>query len=120
MPLPTSSRVRLARLDAQFYPDTGITRHSYDCTISSGASVHRETEWKRRVQPLGSGGFGTVYLEECIEGREVGQLRAVKTIRKPNLRNGKAPDYDRELEAIAMFSSQEVRKAQDHARFSPL
>ncbi|AEO68182.1 uncharacterized protein THITE_2117605 [Thermothielavioides terrestris NRRL 8126] len=63
--------------------------------------------WKRKAR-LGSGGFGTVWLEECQEPASGSspRCRAVKEIMvgsKSNL------DYARELLAIAKFSHPKAR-----------
>ncbi|KAK0717463.1 kinase-like domain-containing protein, partial [Lasiosphaeria miniovina] len=63
--------------------------------------------WNRQRE-LGSGTFGTVWLEECLSDPARGQLRAVKEIRKgsssPLVPGGAAVDYERELEAVVKFS----------------
>ena len=55
-------------------------------------------EW-RRGRLLGEGGFGQVYLEECISGGNVGHVRAVKRLQK-----AKNENYYHELNALALFS----------------
>jgi hypothetical protein len=78
----------------------------------------------RRVRQLGSGGYGTVWLERCSAGSQerVGTLRAVKEIRCDVGRGGggggngkqkedrKTPSEEcaRELEAIGKFSQAAV------------
>lgn len=87
------------KLNTQFRD--GYVYHTYDeCDPSSGQRVVRHRELWRRGKHLGSGGFGSVWLEECIEGRRKGQPRAVKVIRCPRGR----VDYTRELESLARFS----------------
>jgi hypothetical protein len=75
-----------------------------------------EERWQRKKE-LGSGGFGTVWLETCVSsssyssssnGNQNG-LRAVKEIRTGGSTSLAAMDYTRELEAIAKFSQAQVR-----------
>ena len=56
-----------------------------------------------RERMLGSGSFGIVWLERCIQGNSEGKVRAVKKFRKLE-----SSDYYRELEAIALFSHSNV------------
>jgi len=69
-----------------------------------------QSTWHREIE-LGHGGGGRVYLEKCTECThdnvqgQVGQLRAVKRLLKqPKV------DYSRELEAVALFSHERVRR----------
>ncbi|CAH0043640.1 unnamed protein product [Clonostachys solani] len=63
-----------------------------------------EETWKRR-EKIGSGTFGKVWLQECIDGENIGRFRAVKEITKRKCEDGSVPiEYNRELEAIAKFS----------------
>ena len=55
-------------------------------------------EW-RRGRCLGEGGYGQVYLEECISGDTVGHVRAVKKLHRARNEN-----YYHELNALALFS----------------
>ncbi|SMQ44881.1 unnamed protein product [Zymoseptoria tritici ST99CH_3D7] len=89
--------VRLARLDATVTEDQIAvhTRHDNHGT---------PTVWKRSLRPIGQGGFGAVYREECIEGRNRGSLRAVKAVQKVIFQGSPQMDYSKELEAIARFS----------------
>ncbi|PIA92755.1 Serine/threonine-protein kinase cds1 [Cercospora beticola] len=89
--------VLLARLEAQLTE----TLHGVFTKHSDG-ELH--TVWRRDPRPLGRGGFGEVYREECIDGLQRGSVRAVKLIQKPNARQLRGIDFSRELEAIARFS----------------
>lgn len=95
--------VLVARLDAEVtvYPDCTYTRHKAD-----GPKAPKETLWKRPLRPMGRGGMGEVFREECIQGYNKGTLRAVKVIEKP--RSAGQISYTRELEALSRFSQQEV------------
>jgi hypothetical protein len=64
--------------------------------------------WERG-RNLGTGSFGTVWLEKLITENGEEKYRAVKEIRK-GVQRSKAIDYSRELEAIAKFSHQKVQK----------
>jgi hypothetical protein len=68
-----------------------------------------EERWKRG-RNLGTGSFGTVWLEKLIVENGEEKYRAVKEIRK-GMQRSKAIDYSRELEAIAKFSHQKVQKS---------
>jgi len=66
-------------------------------------------EWVRQ-QELGSGGFGSVWLEKCVSGRKKDSLRAVKEIRCPSSTKPSSACV-RELEAISKFSQAPVSPA---------
>ncbi|RDW81552.1 uncharacterized protein DSM5745_05109 [Aspergillus mulundensis] len=73
--------------------------------FDSGTDVRRrrkEERWQRH-RYLGRGGYGTVWLEKCINDVVETRLRAVKNVPKTSYSAG-AIDYTRELEAIAKFS----------------
>jgi hypothetical protein len=93
--------ISLARLDAtiEVTSDAVHTRHNDDGAV---------TVWKRSLWRIGEGGFGAVYREECVQGRDTGLLRAVKVIQKPTSRTSERIDYSTELEAIARFSQLQV------------
>lgn len=64
----------------------------------------RADEW-RRERKIGSGGFGTVWLERSISKRE--QCRAVKEI-SCRAKTGLPNKFYHELEAIGKFSQEAV------------
>jgi len=70
--------------------------------------VTRPEVWKR-TRRIGAGGFGTVWLERCVQGHQPGNdvERAVKVI---HLSGGHSTvvAYRRELEALAKFSQRKV------------
>ena len=80
-----------------------------DVTIihrKAGASWRRSAageQW-RRGKLLGEGGYGQVYLEECVGGEHIGHVRAVKKLHKARNEN-----YHHELNALALFSLGKVR-----------
>jgi hypothetical protein len=94
--------VRQSKLEAQVSPDCQYTQHTYYVSKLGQRKVQEEERW-RRYQALGSGAFGLVFLEKCVQGNEQGKVRAVKEIRKPENSN-----YYRELEAAALFSYPKV------------
>ena len=101
---PIPDLVHVSKLDTQFHSDPEYTQHvKY---VSSSTTKQRRTrkeeKWKRE-RGLGQGGFGIVWLEQCIQGDSKGKVRAVKKI--PKL---KSDNYTRELEAIALFSHTKV------------
>jgi calcium/calmodulin-dependent protein kinase I len=91
------------QLEAEAAPDRP------DITIihrKAGTSRFRAAvgeEW-RRGRLLGEGGYGQVYLEECIGGGNLGHVRAVKRLQKARNEN-----YHHELNALALFSLGKVR-----------
>lgn len=56
---------------------------------------------------LGHGGCGSVWLQECVEGKRGIDRRAIKVIPRLNLKD-KKDNYVVELEAIAKFSQKRV------------
>lgn len=91
-----------------------VTRMTSDYCVHFFAetpTVTRKEVWKR-TKRIGAGGFGTVWLEKCIEGQESGndKYRAVKVLRLPS--SAQAQDAiaqcGRELEALAKFSQRKV------------
>ncbi|CAH0049178.1 unnamed protein product [Clonostachys solani] len=96
--------VRDSRLDTTFDLNSRTVCHvSFITNLASRQRrVKTEVTWKRSKR-IGAGGFGSIWLERCVEGGSLGQLRAVKEIAKqPDATH--AVDYTRELEAIAKFS----------------
>lgn len=93
--------VRDTELEAEIHEDGLLTVHTW-----RWSRTKREI-WKRRPKPIGSGGYGLVWLEQEVDhhGRpkESSRLRAVKQIRtnKPGLT---VKECFRELEAMAKFS----------------
>ena len=103
-----SELVPLAQLKAYLSDDQQYTRHEY-WSSRPGQSGLRKQQWMR-TKCLGRGGFGEVHQEECISGDGIGDVRAVKAVRKPSSKNRKSIDYNQELEAIARFSQEGVLK----------
>lgn len=106
MPRAAEDFVSLARLDATVFETSNSvrTRHNENGAFSV---------WERSHRKLGQGSFGAVYREECVEGRSLGTLRAVKVIQKLTSLDSRRSkvDYSKELEAIARFSQPQVRLA---------
>ncbi|KAH7128878.1 kinase-like domain-containing protein [Dactylonectria macrodidyma] len=101
-----SDLVRDSKLETRFIG--GATHHAV--LVSDPALGRRrqlEDERWSREQRLGGGGYGTIWLERCTDGRKKGSLRAVKEIFKPasSSSSTNSLDYGRELEAIAKFSN---------------
>jgi hypothetical protein len=94
--------VRQTKRSASFFSNPQYTQHVDYASKNGQRKVKEETRWQIK-KALGKGGFGAVYLEECIQGDRKGGLRAVKEIKKPGDTN-----YYRELEAIALFSFKQV------------
>ena len=106
---PVPDLVRDSKLETIFYEK--YTQHIYHV---SGANprqrkVRKEECWER-CGNLGTGTFGTVWLEKLIVDNSEEKYRAVKEIRK-GMQQSSAIDYSRELEAIAKFSHQKVRES---------
>ncbi|KAL9024368.1 MAG: hypothetical protein Q9196_006568 [Gyalolechia fulgens] len=95
---PVSDWVTVTELNAHLSPDSQLTKHIYYTSRPGQRKVRLEEHWGRQRE-LGRGGYGAVYLEQCVEGDKQGRIRAVKEIQKSTGGN-----YNRELEAIALFS----------------
>lgn len=101
-----SDLIKDSRLDTQFGEDG--TRHTqYVSSRAAGQRRIRNVELWKRERRLGSGTYGTVWLESCHSGRRQGQFRAVKEIRKAPIMVSSL-DYSRELEAVIKFSHEKV------------
>ncbi|KAF2498276.1 hypothetical protein BU16DRAFT_558348 [Lophium mytilinum] len=103
---PVSDLVRDSRLKTRF--SSKYTQHVFYVSGETPRQrkVRREERWERG-ESLGSGSFGTVWLEKLMAEQTNSKFRAVKEIRKVQ-RGSKAIDYSRELEAIAKFSHEKV------------
>lgn len=92
-----------------------------ECTVLGDHTIHTkyisnpatglrrarvESKWQR-TKELGRGSLGVVWLEKCTSGPNLGQVYAVKELRK-GTRTVPPASYARELEAIAKFSQERV------------
>ena len=103
---PTSDLVRDSRLRTKFY--SSYTQHTYYVSgVTARQRIVKKEERWQRGGTLGSGAFGTVWLEKLVSDQDETKQRAVKEIRK-NTHRSDAIDYSRELEAIAKFSHEKV------------
>lgn len=92
-----------SRLDTRFHEK--YVYHVYEeSDASRGQRTVQRREFWQRQRHLGSGGFGSVWLEQCIKGQQEGSLRAVKEIQRPP----NQVECNRELEAISKFSHARV------------
>ncbi|KAJ5958090.1 Tetratricopeptide-like helical [Penicillium vulpinum] len=94
-----------SKLETYYLPDCTVeTVHAYhEPNPNSRRRLVTRTEHWRREKKIGSGAYGSVWLEKCTQGaRSDREIRAVKQIEISG-RFG-AIDYNRELEAIAKFS----------------
>jgi hypothetical protein len=101
----TSDFIKDTRLEIEVFAD-----HTIQTTfVSNPTTGQRRTQvherWQR-TKELGHGSFGVVRLEECTTGPSLGELRAVKELRKGTV--DVSPNYYKELEAIAKFSQERV------------
>jgi hypothetical protein len=111
-----SDLVKDSKLETFFHPE--YTVHIY---IESGHTAlertNRREEYWKRGKHIGGGSYGSVWLEQCVEGkREIG-LRAVKQIIKPP-QLLKPVNYNRELEAISKFSHRKVSSVSRYTLFT--
>ncbi|KAM6529593.1 hypothetical protein FALCPG4_007722 [Fusarium falciforme] len=70
-----------------------------------------DERWER-LEMLGRGGYGEVWLQKCTTGPRVGDLRAVKEISKDFGQSSEHENIkirDQELSALIKFSHQRVR-----------
>lgn len=98
--------VRDSKLSTHFLGAETI--HTYqESDPTSGKRLISRTEHWRRHEKIGSGAYGSVWLEKCTKGhRDGARVRAVK---QSHLDSRSGPvDYTRELEVIAKFSSSNV------------
>lgn len=96
--------VRISKLETQFRSNPKCTQHTkYESRISTNQRYVRKEEKWTKVKRLGRGNFGIVWLEQCIQGDNKGEKRAVKQVQKLD-----TSDYYRELEAMALFSHSRV------------
>jgi hypothetical protein len=111
---PISDLVRDSKLETTFYEK--YTQHVYHVSGANSRQrkIRKEERWERRGN-LGTGTFGTVWLEKLITDSGEEKYRAIKEIRK-GMQQFAAIDYSRELEAIAKFSHQKVRESSIFAR----
>jgi len=98
--------VRDACLDTTFINDRTVKHVRYKAgTSGRHRRLCKEETWTRS-RILGSGAYGTVYLETCGTENKL-RKRAVKVIQK-YLRPDHPIEYGRELEAIFKFSNARV------------
>ncbi|KAH0559852.1 hypothetical protein GP486_003631 [Trichoglossum hirsutum] len=99
---PVSDLVRDSKLETVFYKN--YTQHVYyiSGTDPRQRKIKIQEHWERHGY-LGTGTFGTVWLEKLVTDSGEEKYRAIKEIRKRVQQSG-AIDYSRELEAIAKFS----------------
>ncbi|OAL46570.1 kinase-like protein [Pyrenochaeta sp. DS3sAY3a] len=98
-----SDLVRDSKLDTTTTRN-GIVRHVIEVADhnSRRRRVRQEQVWKR-MESLGEGTYGEVWLEKLVGGTCHVNERAVKIIKKRTQKQ-RPVDYSRELEAIAKFS----------------
>lgn len=65
-----------------------------------------ETRWNR-IEQLGVGGFGEVWLEQKVEGPGALTARAVKLVNKARMKRYDV-NFKREITALARFSKPQV------------
>ncbi|KAH8682605.1 hypothetical protein BX600DRAFT_492614 [Xylariales sp. PMI_506] len=102
-----SDLIRDSKLVTLFNGD--VVRHISHVSDMAGRrrKVKKEVRWKKQRE-LGSGAYGRVWLQECMEKGEDQQLRAVKELARRGDKSNQV-DLERELEAIAKFSNDKVR-----------
>jgi serine/threonine protein kinase len=101
-------RTRLPTRYTTHQPPKTVHTYGEPHPNSPGEIITSEECWER-VCFIGGGGFARVFKEKCFEGRRIDEFRAVKEIflTKETSRISK---YNRELEANAIFSSEECEK----------
>ncbi|UKZ68929.1 uncharacterized protein TrAtP1_009947 [Trichoderma atroviride] len=100
--------VRDTRLSTKIEDDVTIHHHEDSDDENNARSTWREERWKATVR-LGYGGCGSVWLQECVDGKRGIDRRAVKVIPRMKLKD-KKDNYVSELEAIAKFSQKRYSK----------
>src|ERR1700739_2823758 len=105
---PVSDLVRDSKLETKFRGE--YTEHVYSVSgVSPRQRKVKKVERWERIKLLGTGSFGTVWLQKLVTENSEEKYRAVKKIRK-DVQGHTPVDYDRELEVIAKFSHQKVRE----------
>lgn len=101
---PSPDFVQVSKLDTQFHTNPDYIQHVKYVSSSNKKTrgTRKEERWKRERR-LGRGSFGVVWLQQCIQGVSVGEVRAVKEL--PRFEDS---NCHRELEAIALFSHTKV------------
>lgn len=101
---PVPDLVQLSKLEVYPHSDPEYTQHVRYVSGSTATQrrVRQEEKWKREKK-LGRGGYGTVWLERCVQGDRKSEVWAVKEVPKHG-----SSHYLRELEAIAFFSHHKV------------
>ncbi|KAJ5820546.1 hypothetical protein N7474_006137 [Penicillium riverlandense] len=105
----TSDLVNDSKLPVRF--STDYTHHDvFESDPRPGQQIRRrrKTETWRKEKHIGEGGFGGVWLEQCLTTDSQTKFRAVKVIPKVSPFS-QAIDYTRELEAIAKFSQEKYK-----------
>jgi hypothetical protein len=92
-----------SRLDTRFH-ERYVYHVYHESDVAKGQRAVQRREFWQRQRLLGSGGFGSVWLEQCVKGEQQGSMRAVKEIQRPRNQF----ECNRELEAIAKFSHARV------------
>lgn len=111
--MDSAALLSLAKLEAEVSGDGRETKHP--ARNQKPFHGNQESVWSRTMRPLGSGGFGVVYREECISGRMRGAVRAVKSIAKPSSsEQGSKISYANELRTVALFSQHRVSLSTGH------
>ncbi|CAG8241173.1 unnamed protein product [Penicillium nalgiovense] len=101
--------IRDSKLETYFLPNCTVeTVHRFqESDPASGQRLVTRLEHWRRQRRVGNGGFGSVWLEKCIQSGRSGDIQngAVRAVKQIDIdtRFGSI-DYNRELEAIAKFS----------------
>jgi hypothetical protein len=112
-PTPSPSALQLpdivvdTKLDIEVHADHTI-HYQWVGDLSRGLRPRRVEEKWRRDQRIGKGGFGTVWVHTCTQGRSRGQCRAIKEIERVE-HSLSSSKLVRELEAIGKFSQERVR-----------
>src|SRR3954463_3196836 len=78
--------------------DKGYTVHRFK--QRNNLEVKTRKEWWKSERRLGSGSYGTVYLQKCVKGHQDVEVRAVKAVPIA----GTTINWVRELETIMEFS----------------
>jgi hypothetical protein len=102
-----SDLVHDTRLETKVVGDRTIHTKYISNPITGQRRQRLEETWER-IEELGRGSFGVVWLERCISGPRSGTVWAVKELQKDQASKSVC-NYSRELEAIAKFSQARVR-----------
>lgn len=94
------------QLETKPYPKPRHVAHAIEDPDQPPSASCRIEIWRTAKSPIGTGGQGRVYLQECVKGARNYRHRALKMI--PCGEDDGQRRYTRELETMIRFSHEKV------------